>query len=113
MTILLLDRDVSGAITYALQDADLKAGAQLAQNVAQTLITLPNENSIYEVFFSYSPGATVFVNVKGVASAFGAASQVDSELNPMGRVYPRNTVISVITPDEDGAYVGIIVYVKG
>ena len=113
-TVLAIDRDVTGVVTYALQQTNLKAGVALAQNVAQTLITLPGDAAQYEVFFSYTPGANVFVNTKGTAAIFpGTAAAVNSELNPNGRVYERNTVISVITPDTIGAFVQALVYAKG
>ena len=112
-TQLVLNRDKTGAVTFGLQETDVKNGVLLAQNVAQTLITLPGDADNYEVFFSYTPGANVFVNTKGTAAVFsGTAGTVNSELNPNVRSYPKNTVISVITPDVAGVYVQALAYSK-
>ncbi len=113
MTVLVMDRDASGAVTYNLQPTDIQAGVTLATSAAQDLITLPSTSSLWQVFFSYTPGANVFVNINGTAEPFpSTAGPVDSELNPAGRVYKAGTVISVITPDTIGAYVGILAYAK-
>lgn len=110
-TTLVMDRDGSGAVTYGLQPTDTKYGVTLATSVAQNLATLPSTSSLYEVMFSYTPGANVFVNINGTAAPFTSGA-TNSELNPDMRVYPAGTVINVITPDVTGTYVGVLIYAK-
>ncbi len=113
-TLLAVDRDVTGVVTYGLQETDVKAGVFLTQNVAQDLTTLPSDSALYEVFFSYTPGSNVFVDSQTTAAVFsGTAGSVTAELNPNVRVYPKGTVLSVITPDVSSTYVQILVYAKG
>jgi len=108
--------DVQGRNAYAPNVSNLIYRALLVQNTAQS-ITLPTEAGIsnYEVCFSYSPGANVWVDYSGspatVPSA-GAFATSNSEFCPGQRTLPSGTSISLITSDSAGDFVGVAVYAK-
>lgn len=107
-----MTRDVSGYNGFGLIPTNLKTGALIAQNVAQTLITLPDDGANYIVVFSIQPGSNVFIDNTTTASVFsGTTSEVTSELNPTARQYKGGTAVSAITPDSQGAYVQALAYV--
>ena len=78
-----LGTDINGKVDFSLPPPVLCDGTTLAGNVDQTFTTPANYN---RVFFSYSPGASVFVCIDGTAAIFGASpAPTTSELNPMAR----------------------------
>jgi hypothetical protein len=110
-TIFNMTRDVAGNNGFGVMPSTVKYGALLTQNVAQT-VTVPSDYSNYIAIFTYTPGAHVFVAYDDTATAFsGTMSAVDSELNPIGRQLKAGQVISLLTPDTNGAYVGVVFYV--
>ncbi len=108
--IFLINRDASGAVGYGLTDTQTKYSTVLAANTAQS-ITLPEDFKLYEVIFSFEPGASVWVSCDGSdAEVPGSSFDVtNSELNPVDRRYPGGTTLSFITADTT-AQVGVIIY---
>lgn len=107
-----MTRDVAGYNGFGLIPSTVINGVELIQNVAQTLLTVPEDYPNYIVIFSYSPGNNVFVSFSDTAAAFtGTAAPVTSELLPQARQVSKGTVISILTPDSGGAYVQASVYV--
>ena len=109
-TVLDMDRDVSGAVTYGLQPAQYKYFVTLAANVEQNF-TLPTAFRFYEVMFSFG-GSNVWVAYDETAETPNVTIEATtSELNPATRVLPGGTNISFITADTL-ADIGFIFYAK-
>jgi hypothetical protein len=113
---LLFGTDSQGRNAYAPNISNLKYRAFLSQNVAST-ITLPTGEGFqnYEVCFSYSGGANVWVDCSGVAATVPVNTTLQAttaEYNPGQRLVPAGSDVSVITPDVAGAYVGVAIYGK-
>lgn len=108
--------DSQGRNAYAPNVSNLLYRALLTQNLAES-ITLPSESGIsnYEVCFSYSPGANVWVDYSGSPATVpsnAALQTTNSELTPGQRVLPSGSSFSMITGDSGGAFVGVAIYAK-
>ncbi len=108
--------DGQGRNAYAPNVSNLIYSALLSQNVASS-ITLPIETDIthYEVCFSYSAGANVWVDYSGSPATVpnNASFQTsNSEFCPGQRVLPSGSSLSIITSDSGGAFVGVAIYAK-
>jgi hypothetical protein len=108
-TRFLLNKDVNGAISYALPFADVKKGVVLASGVEQHF-TMPVDSPKYEIHFAYESGASVWVAKNATAALpTGTLADINSELNPIGRVVNAGNTISLIT-NNDTCEVGVMIY---
>ena len=108
--------DGQGRNAYAPNVSNLIYSALLVQDEAES-ITLPVEAGIsdYEVCFSYSAGSNVFVDYSGNPATIpdtAAFVLTNSEQCPGQRTLPSGSSFSIITPDLNGAYVGVAIYAK-
>jgi hypothetical protein len=108
--------DSQGRNAYAPNVSNLLYRALLTQNVAKS-ITLPTETGIlnYEVCFSYSAGANVWVDYSGSPATVpnnASFQTTNSEFCPGQRVLPAGTSLSMICGDSGGAFVGVAIYAK-
>lgn len=108
--------DQQGRNAYAPNVSNLIYRALLTQNLAES-ITLPIESGIshYEVCFSYSAGASVWVDYSGSPATVpsNASFQTsNSEFCPGQRTLPSGTSLSFITGDSGGAFMGVAIYAK-
>jgi hypothetical protein len=113
---LIFGTDAQDRNAYAPNVSNLIYHALLTQNLAAS-ITLPTESNIsqYEVCFSYSPGANVWVDYSGSPATVPSNASFatgNSELCPGQRVLASASTISVITGDSGGAFVGVAIYAK-
>src|ERR1700749_2653957 len=91
--------------------SDTAAQINLATNVQQTY-TVPGENTqIYRALFTFSANSNVFVGLNVTATTPGCGlntSTANLEFKPSEPKYVKGgDVISAITGDAAGAYVGI------
>lgn len=113
---LVFATDSQGRNAYAPNISNLKYCAFLSQNAASS-ITLPSGEGFanYEVCFSYSGGSNVWVDCSGATATSPANTTLQSttaEYNPGQRLIPAGSVVSMITPDAAGAFVGVAIYGK-
>jgi hypothetical protein len=112
MSVLSFGRDVQGFNAYAPQVSNrLYASALTANTVAN--LTIPSDFSNYMVLFSYSAGATVWVDMSGanaVIPTLATISTVTAELLPGQRQVTAGSQISLITADQAGTQVGFALY---
>ena len=105
-----MTRDINGYNGFGLVPANNIYGANLAQNVAQTLVTVPSTYKNWIAIFSVDPGLRIFAAYNTSATAYsGTAGSVTSELNPIAWQVKAGDTISVLTPDT-ACYVGVKLY---
>jgi hypothetical protein len=105
MSELILGKDKGGAVDYSMPPMENGQGVVLAANTAVTFTAPKGYNRAY---FSYSPGASVFVAINSTAASYtGTVGATNSELNPAARQLDLRggQTISIISPAI--AYVGI------
>lgn len=106
-TKFLMTRDVGGYNGFGIQPTYDIQGCSLAASVAQTF-TVPNNAQNWIAIFSYTPGATFFVNFTTTATLpTGTVGAVTNALNPAGRALVGGTTFSVITPDATNPYITV------
>jgi len=109
-TKFLMTRDINGYNGFGLKPANNIYGVNLAQNVAQTLVTVPSTYKRWIAIFSVDPGLRVFAAANTTASSYTVtAGTASSELNPIAWEVNAGDTISVLTPDL-ACYVGVKLY---
>ena len=110
-TKFLMTRDIAGyngfGVTFTLNAKSAVLVAGVAQN-----FTVPDEYPNWIAIFSFSPGASVWVD--GITTAVaptGAFANTTSELNPAARLVKAGDVISFITSDITSPAVSVLLYV--
>lgn len=103
MKRFLLVKDINGNVIYGLDFTGDNQSTTLSANVAQDFDVPANADI---AFFSYSPGASVFVNPYDTATLPGSSvTSTDCILNPVVRNVTSGQTLSCIS---DGvAYVQI------
>lgn len=99
MTTLNLTRDASGRNTFIRRPASqMFAGSFTAAN--EQTFTIPSDYPRYNVVFSYSPGASVWVAINATAVLPASTmNNTNSEQNPVGYELKAGDVVHLITPD--------------
>lgn len=110
-TKFLMSRDVAGYNGFGLPfTLDAQSGI-LAAGVAQS-VAVPNTYPNWIAIFTYTPGASVWVDTFTTAVApAGAFSATTSELNPAARFVKSTDVLSFITSDITSPAVSVLFYV--
>ncbi|TAL08454.1 MAG: hypothetical protein EPO02_12755 [Nitrospirae bacterium] len=109
--VLNFGRDINSYNAYAPAPSTLIYSATLTNSNA-TSITLPSDHPFYIVAFSYTPGASVFVDFSGNTAAIPAHATLTattSTLIPGSRTLAAGSTISVIT-DNTTADITIEIY---
>lgn len=102
-----LTRDINGYNGFGLPFAQDGFSGQLATSVAQSVV-VPDNYPNWIAIFSYTPGASVWVD--GITTAVapsGAFAATTAELNPTARFVKAGQTISMITNDITSPEVGI------
>lgn len=110
--VLNFAKDAQGTPTYSPATSNTKWKVGYTTNT-ESNITLPTDFANYNVLFSYSSGANVWVDVTGATStvpASAALTPCTNELNPGQRTVPGGTKISIISSDTAGGQMGIAAY---
>lgn len=106
-----MTRDINGYNGFGLPFALNGASAVLAVGTAQTL-AVPDTYPNWIVIFSYTPGASVWVDTFTTAVApTGAFALTTSELNPAARFVKSTDTLSFITADVTNPMVSVLFYV--
>ena len=109
-TLLSMGEDIRGKITYGTRFSDVGAAVTLAQGVAQTLITVPSDQQVWEAHFNFQAGSSVWVARNSTATfPTGTPASTVSEQNPGPRTVYAGDTISVITRDLS-ADVGVMLF---
>lgn len=110
-TIIQLGKDGNGNVSYDIPFSITNTSTTLAAGTAQS-VTVPT--NVTKAFFSYNPGASVWVSVDGTTAAVPSTSfaATSSVLNPQGRWVQAGQSLSFITADAT-AYVSIAFYNGG
>ncbi len=102
-----MTRDINGYNGFGIQPTYDIQGASLAVGVAQTF-TVPSNYPNWIAIFSYTPGATFFVNFTTTATLpSGTVAAITSVLNPAARALVGGSTFSVITPDGTSPYITV------
>ena len=102
-----MTRDINGYNGFGIQPTYDIQGCSLAANTAQTF-TVPDNYSNWIAIFSYTPGATFFVNFTTTATVpSGTVGAITSVLNPAARALAGGATFSVITPDATNPYITV------
>lgn len=105
-----MTRDINGYNGFGLVPANNIYGVNLAQNIAQTIVTVPGDFQNWIAIFSVDPGLRIFAAYNTAATSYtGTAGTVTSELNPIAWQVKSGDTISVLTPDT-ACYVGVKLY---
>lgn len=110
-TKFLMTRDIAGYNGFGVPFATDGKSAVLAAGVAQSFV-VPSNFAQWIAIFSYTPGASVWVD--GVATAvapIGAFSDTTADLNPAARYVKAGQTISFITSDSSSPMVSVKLYV--
>lgn len=107
-TKFLMTRDIGGYNGFGIKPTYDIQGCSLAANTAQTF-TVPDNYSNWIAIFSYTPGATFFVDFSGATATVptGTVGAVTTVLNPSGRALDGGSTFSVITPDGTNPYITV------
>ena len=106
-----MSRDVAGYNGFGLPFTLDAQSAILAAGVAQS-VAVPNTYPNWIAIFTYTPGASVWVDTFTTAVApTGAFSATTSELNPAARFVKSTDVLSFITSDITSPAVSVLFYV--
>ena len=98
-------RDISGFNGFGIIPTYDIQGCSLTASAAQTF-TVPSNYPNWIAIFSYTPGATVFVNFTTTATVpGGTVGTITSVLNPSARAVKGGTTFSVISPDSTSPFV--------
>ena len=111
-TKFLMTRDINGYNGFGVAFTLDARSAILAIGVGQTT-TVPDEYPHYLAIFSYTPGASIWVdgiNTPAVVPT-GAFASTTSVLNPAARYVDAGDVISFITGDASNPMVSVEYYV--
>lgn len=111
-TKFYMTRDINGyngfGIPFSSED---KYSAILNTGVAQS-ITVPDNYKNWIAIFSYTPGASVWVDGNTTAAApSGGVASTTAELNPSARQVSSGQTISFITEDSTTPMISIILLV--
>ena len=107
--IMSMTKDVNGLTDYGLNFTPVNKQTVLAATVEQHF-TVPFGFDIWELIFSFEPGATVWVALNTTATLPGGSfSDTASQLNPAVRRAKAGDTISFITNDTT-AEIGISLY---
>lgn len=103
-----MTRDINGYNGFGVQPTYDVEGCFLSASSAQTF-TVPNNYPNWIAIFSYTPGASIFVDFSGATavaptSSVGAVTVV---LNPAGRALKGGSTFSVITQDATSPYITV------
>jgi hypothetical protein len=110
-TKFLMTRDISGTNGFGVVFAQDGKSAVLAAGVEQHF-TVPSNFPHWIAIFSYTPGASVWVD--GITTAVaptGAFADTTADLNPAAREVKAGQVLSFITSDASQPMVGVKLYV--
>ena len=93
-------RDISGYNGFGIIPTYDIQGCSFAASTAQTF-TVPNNHSNWIAIFSYTPGATFFVDFTGATATVpsGSVGAVTVSLNPSARAVKGGSTFSIITAD--------------
>jgi len=100
----------SSSFDETIPFSDECAQLNLAQDTALTYTVPGNGKAKYSALLSYNDAANVFVSLNGTAASPGAGTKTETtrmEFRPTKRFVIGGDVLSLITPDTAGAYVGI------
>lgn len=107
-TLFSMTRDINGFNGFGIPFAQDAYSAVLAASVEQH-ITVPSTYPNWIAIFSYTPGASVWVDGIGTAVApTGAFAATTSELNPAARFVKAGTTLSFITEDATDPMVSVL-----
>jgi hypothetical protein len=107
---LQMVRDINGYVTFGLPICQDQWGGFLSTNAEQHF-TVPSNYSVWEVHFSFGPGASVWVAFNQTAILpTGVFGQVNCELNPASRLVYAGDLISMISSDETKDWAGVTLY---
>lgn len=110
-TKFLMTKDIAGYNGFGLPFCLDGQSALLAAGVAQS-ITVPDSYPVWIAVFTYTPGASIWVDKFTTAVApTGAFSATTSELNPAARVLKAGETLSFITADVTSPLVSVLFYV--
>jgi hypothetical protein len=110
-TKFLMSRDVAGYNGFGLPMTLDAVSGIMAAGVAQS-VAVPDTYPNWIAIFTYTPGASVWVDTFTTAVApTGAFSATTSELNPAARFVKSGDVLSLITSDITSPAVSILFYV--
>ena len=110
-TKFLMTRDVAGYNGFGLPFALDGRSAVMAAGVAQS-VAVPDSYPNWIAVFSYTPGASIWVDKYTTAVApTGAFSATTSELNPSARYVKSTDTLSFITSDASSPMVSVLFYV--
>lgn len=105
-TTLSVGKDTGGYTDFTLPPSNKMFEYKLSANT-EAICTIPSDAKRYHVFFSFAPGAEVWVSYGATATLPDSSGNVflatNSELNPMGRKLEAGTVIHFITSDTEAA----------
>lgn len=110
-TQFYMTRDINGYNGFGIPFSTDSKSAVLSASTAQS-ITVPSNFSDWIAIFSYTPGASVWVDAATTAAApTGAFAATTSELNPAARAVKAGDVISFITEDTNSPMVSVLLLV--
>ncbi len=101
-------RDISGYNGFGIIPTYDIQGCSMAASTAQTFTT-PDNYSNWIAIFSYTPGATFFVDFTGATATVptGTVGAITTVLNPSARAVSAGQTFSVITPDATSPYITV------
>lgn len=103
-----MTRDINGYNGFGIPFAEDAQSALMAVGVEQH-ITVPENYPYWIAIFSYTPGASIWVDGLDTAVApTGAFSATTSELNPAARFVKAGQTLSFITSDTTTPMVSVI-----
>lgn len=109
--ILSFKRDAGGYNTFALPYTPITADIILTANV-ETVVAVPSINPYWIVYFSFSPGSSVWVFLNSTAVLPTTTLRLNSggQQNPGVRSFQGGDMLHFITRDS-GDEVGVVMYV--
>lgn len=100
-TKFTMTRDINGYNGFGIPFSEDGEAGVLAANVAQS-VTVPSNYPYWIAIFSYTPGASVWVDgITTAAVPAGAAAPTTARLNPAARFVKAGDTISFITDSAD------------
>ena len=90
--------------------SDVCLQLNLAASTAQSWTVPGTSNQYFQAYFEYASNSNVFVCNNGVALAPGGGAQTTqqySEFKPEKRYVRGGDVLSFVTPDTTGAFMGV------
>lgn len=110
-TKFIMTRDVAGMNGFGVVFAQ-DAQSAILTAAAEQHITVPSTYPNWIAVFSYTPGASIWVdNITTAVAPTGAFSATTSELNPSARAVKAGTTLSFITSDVTLPMVSVLFYV--